>query len=247
MRPKVAIPEPHSSKLEYNERSTVHYDASLRVAGLEPVLIPSHAAPEEVARLISNCRGILLPGSPADVAPQKYGAVKIPETCSADPLRDNLDELLLQDAHNLYKPIFGICYGMQSLNVWRGGTLIQHLDATPVDHQPASKPLRAHEIRIEAESLLSKLAGSNGAPVNSSHHQAVGTPGDGLKISARSPLDDVIEAVEGTAPEHWVVAVQWHPERTFDSEGLSRKLFEEFAGAVRAWVPRAIMESLAGR
>src|SRR4051794_34745589 len=121
MASKIAIPEPTSNRLDYNERNTDAYEASLRAVGLEPVLIPSHATPTEVARLISDCQGILLPESPADVSPQKYGAEKAPETSPPAPLRDNLDELLLQDAHNLHKPIFGICYGMQSLNVWRTG------------------------------------------------------------------------------------------------------------------------------
>ena len=242
---KIAIPEPTSSRLDYNERNTEPYEASLRAVGLEPVLIRSHATPTEVARLILDCQGILLPGSPADVSPQKYGAEKSPETSPADPLRDNLDELLLQDAHNLHKPIFGICYGMQSLNVWRTGTLIQHLREKPINHEAGSKVLEAHQIEIEAGTLLQRLAQAIKAPVNSSHHQAVDQPGDGLKISARSPQDGVIEAIEGTAPDHWIVAVQWHPERTFTTEPLSRRLFEEFARAVRQWKPRVVTESVA--
>lgn len=245
MNPKIAIPEPHSGKLDYNERSIGQYEAALRAAGTDPVLIPSQATPEEVARVISACQGILLPGSPADVGPQKYGAARAPETNFADPLRDHLDELLLQDAHNLHKPIFGICYGLQSLNVWRGGTLVQHLATTPVDHEAGSKVLQAHDIRLEPGSQLAQLAKSANAPVNSSHHQAVGKAGDGLKVTALSPLDNVIEAVEGTTPGHWVVAVQWHPERTFESEPLSHRLFEEFAAAARVWKPRVITESVA--
>jgi putative glutamine amidotransferase len=156
-----------------------------------------------------------------------------------------LDELLLQDAHNLHKPIFGICYGMQSLNVWRTGTLVQHLHEKPVNHEAGSKVLQAHQVEIEPGTLLQRLAQATTVSVNSSHHQAVDQHGDGLKISARSPQDGVIEAVEGTAPDHWIVAVQWHPERTFATEPLSHRLFEEFARAVKQWKPRVVTDSVA--
>jgi len=74
---------------------------------------------------VKACDGVLLPGSPADVDPEKYGAERHPDTAPADPFRDSTDELLLQDAYNMRKPVFGICYGLQSLNVWRTGTLDQ--------------------------------------------------------------------------------------------------------------------------
>ncbi len=242
--PNVAIPEPHSEKKDYNERSAIHYISSLRAVGLTPVFIPSQTPPDQVARLVSEAHAILLPGSSADVAPQKYGAVQEPECNPADPLRDNLDEMLLQDAHNLHKPIFAICYGMQTLNVWRTGTLIQHLSQIPIDHEAGARILQAHSIEIEPGSRLHQLAGACDVPVNSSHHQSVAVPGAGLRIVAKSPKDGVIEALEGTAEDHWLVAVQWHPERTFESEPLSRRLFEDFASAAQAWKPRTITESV---
>ena len=99
--------------------------------------IPLDAPPATIAKLVGSCSGVLLPGSPADLNPQKYGEAPIPECASPDPAREAVDELLLQDAFNLHKPLFGICYGIQALNVWRGGTLIQHLPLmTAVDHDP---------------------------------------------------------------------------------------------------------------
>ena len=84
-----------------------------------------NATSAEIAQAVKGCDGVLLPGSPADVDPEKYGAARHPDTAPADPFRDNTDELLLQDAYNMRKPVFGICYGLQSLNVWRTGTLDQ--------------------------------------------------------------------------------------------------------------------------
>ncbi|GAC1659162.1 MAG: gamma-glutamyl-gamma-aminobutyrate hydrolase family protein [Acidobacteriaceae bacterium] len=241
---RVALPEPHSGKPDYNERSTHFYCDALKAVGLDPVVIPSHSVSSAIAQTIAGCQGILLPGSPADVSPQKYGDTRQSETAPADPLRDNLDEMLLQDAHNLYKPIFAICYGIQGLNVWRTGTLIQHLPTEPINHEDKSKE-RAHEIGIVAGSRLSTLAGGHTEWVNSSHHQAIRRVGDGLRVVVTAKLDGVVEAVEGTSSSHWVLGVQWHPERTFESERLSQALFEDFAGAVTAWSPRAITESIA--
>jgi putative glutamine amidotransferase len=85
-------------------------------------------------------------------------------------------------------------------------------------------------------------------PVNSSHHQAIGIPGDGLRVSARSPEDGVVEAVEGT-PEgvggRFVLGVQWHPERTFEESAASRALFARFIAEAAAWSPRPVSTSAA--
>ena len=122
-RPKIAIPEPCSYDPEYSGRALPPYLRAVEAAGGEPVVIPLKSSPEEIARAVTSCAAVLLPGSKADVDPQKFNAQKHPQTAPADQLRDAADELLLQDAYNLRKPVFGICYGLQSLNVWRTGTL----------------------------------------------------------------------------------------------------------------------------
>ena len=104
-----------------------------------------------IAQKVKTCDGVLLPGSPADIDPEKYGALRDPATAAADVLRDNTDELLLQDAYNMRKPIFAICYGLQSLNVWRTGTLVQDL-TTGVNHDPGRTVVEAHQIQIEPKS-----------------------------------------------------------------------------------------------
>lgn len=258
MNVRIAIPEPTSSDAAYNARSLPPYIAALQSAGATPILVPLHERPDRVAKLLAGVQGVLLPGSGFDVDPEKYGAERIPACNPVDPAREAVDELLLQDAFNLHKPIFAICYGIQSLNVWRNGTLVQDLAAagkTAVNHAPGRTILKAHPIRIAPGSLLSALAcGAGGVEVNtnlvnSSHHQALLVPGNNLRVTAVSPADEVIEAVElespGSEAAHWVVGVQWHPERTYTTSELSRALFSAFVHTARAWKPRAIYESVA--
>jgi putative glutamine amidotransferase len=259
MKPRIAIPVPTSSDLEYNGKSWPQYAAAIERSGGEPVQIPLTSSPTETANLINTCQAVLLPGSPADVNPQKYGQDPIPECSPADPARENVDELLIQDAHNLYKPILAICFGLQSLNVWRGGTLVQHLAPMPVNHPAGKNVAIAHTAAIIPASLLGDLLTHKEAPeqdgflrlpINSSHHQAIGIPGDGLRVTARCPQDAVIEAVEGGqaaegATAHFVVGVQWHPERSYDISPASQALFHRFIAEATAWTPRPIHTSVA--
>lgn len=258
VKPRIAIPVPNSLDLAYSERSWPHYAQAVEQAGGEVVKIPLNLTQSEVANLINTCQGVLLPGSGADVNPQKYGQDAIPECSPDDPAREAVDELLLQDAHNLYKPLLGICFGAQSLNVWRGGTLVQDLAILPVNH-PAGKAVAiAHNAAIAPHSLLGSIVDKDEAPeqdgflrlpINSSHHQAVGIAGDGLKVTARCPQDAVIEAVEGGqategATAHFVLGVQWHPERSTEISATSRALFARLVAEARAWVPRPIHTSV---
>jgi putative glutamine amidotransferase len=250
-KPRIAIPVPTSTDLEYNRRSWQQYAAAIERSGAEPVEVPLNQPPSATAKLIAQCQGILLPGSGADVNPQKYGQETEPETAPADPARENVDELLLQDAHNMGKPIFTICFGTQMLNVWRGGTLVQHLAGMPVNHSAGRSVGVAHTAAVAPDSLLGELAqaeqpperdGLLRLPINSSHHQAIGIAGDGLRVTARSPEDGVVEAIEGT-PEgvggNFVLGVQWHPERTYDQSAASRALFTRFVAEAAAWKPRS--------
>src|ERR1700677_737492 len=194
MKPRIAIPVPTSTDLDYNQRSWPMYAAAVTESGGEPVEIPLQATPTAIANLINTCQAVLLPGSPADVNPQKYGQDAIPEGSPADPARENVDELLIQDAHNLYKPILAICFGLQSLNVWRGGTLVQDLSILPVNHPAGRSVAIAHTAAIATDSLLGTVIASKEAPeqdgffrlpINSIHHQAISIPGEGLRVSAR--------------------------------------------------------------
>lgn len=238
LKPRIAIPEPCSYDAEYSGRALPPYLRAIEAAGGEPLVIPLQSSPEEIARLITSCAAILLPGSKADVDPQKFNAAAHAKTAPADPPRDAADELLLQDAYNLRKPVFGICYGLQSLNVWRTGSLVQHIESK-VNHSAGAKVEVAHQVTVAADSLLAKeilhKANAVQVPVNSSHHQSAAVVGDGLRAVAHCPEDGVIEAIEGTVPGHYVLAVQWHPERTFDSDKLSSNLFRAFVNSAREW------------
>lgn len=240
-KPRIAIPEPCSYDPEYSGRALPPYLRAIEAVGGEPVVVPLQSSPEEIARLITSCSAILLPGSKADVDPQKFNAETHPKTAPADPSRDAADELLLQDAYNLRKPVFGICYGLQSLNVWRTGSLVQHIESK-VNHSVGGKVEVAHKVAVAADSLLAKeilhRKDATGVPVNSSHHQSADVVGDGLRAVAHCPEDGVIEAIEGTVPGHYVLAVQWHPERTFERDQVSSNLFRAFVDSAREWKVR---------
>ena len=204
------------------------------MAGGEAVKIPLDQSPAQVMKIIERCDAVLLPGSKADVDPAKYGAEKNPRTNPSDPGRDTVDELLLQDAYNMRKPVFAICYGMQILNVVRTGTLIQDIESK-INHRAGREVAIAHNVKVEPNSLLSTIVGSNPRlPVNSSHHQSADVVGDGLRVVARCPEDGILEAVEGTSSDHFVLAVQWHPERTVKEDEPSRALFRALVEAARA-------------
>jgi putative glutamine amidotransferase len=246
MNSAVAIPVP-SVDAAYNQRSLQLYLDALSAAGMTPLVVPLSETQHHIAKLISSTQGVLLPGSRFDIDPQRYGESPIPECGEADPARTAVDELLLQDAFNLHKPVLGICHGTQGLNVWRNGNLLQDLN-TEVNHRPGREVVEAHPVRIAPGSRLAAILPyglTEQVQVNSSHHQAIRTPGDNLLVSAVSPRDGVIEAVELDAPAHFVLAVQWHPERSYAQSAFSRAIFAAFAQAVAAWSPRPIKQSVA--
>jgi len=196
---------------------------------------------------------VLLPGSNADIDPARFQQARSPHTAKSDPRRDDVDTLLLDDAYAGRKPVLGICYGLQSLNVYCKGSLIQHIpDFLPeatrakVNHEAGRTVAIAHSVEVSGDSLLARIIGkadsnqksSDGSsivvPVNSSHHQSADARGEGLRIVARFPDGGISEAVEGTATDHFVLAVQWHPERSVDEDEASRKLFRALIEAAKA-------------
>ncbi len=259
--PRIVIPMPHGSDLEYAERAILQYERAIALAGGEPVRIALDRSAAEIKSIIERCDGVLLPGSKADVDPARFDAPRSPRTALSDPSRDDVDNLLLDDAYRLRKPVLGICYGLQSLNVYRAGSLIQHIpDFLPeetrakVNHTAGGKVPVAHSVKIDGNSLLAEIllsdrsrsGGLRGAarprppvpdvllPVNSSHHQSANSIGAGLRIIARCPDDGIVEALEGTSPDHFLLAVQWHPERSVDDDHASRAIFQAFLEAAQA-------------
>lgn len=243
MAPRVAIPMPHSTDLEYSERAIPQYERAVALAGGEPVRILLDQSMDSIAQMIKSCDAVLLPGSKADVDPAIFRQDRSPHTAASDPKRHDVDMLLLEDAHAKRKPVLGVCYGLQSLNVFRKGSLVQHIPdflpeetRTKVNHEAGKNVAIAHTVEIETNSLLAQVTGSKsqqGAlPVNSSHHQSADAIGRGLRIVARCPDDGIIEALEGTDPEHFVLAVQWHPERSVENDEGSRCIFRALIRSV---------------
>jgi putative glutamine amidotransferase len=237
--PRIAIPVPHSLDREYADRSLPQYEAAVRMAGGEPVRISLDQLTGAITRTLATCDGVLLPGSKADVDPAAYGAARNPHTANADAKRDAIDKVLLDHAYQHRKPVLGICYGLQSLNVHRRGTLVQHIES-PINHEAGRAVPQAHEVEIEPGSRLGEIVGLTKPvpiPVNSSHHQSADAIGEGLRVVAHSPADGIVEAIEGTSPDHFVLAVQWHPERSVDEPDAlgdsARKIFQHFIDHAR--------------
>src|SRR3954469_22379452 len=172
MPPRIAIPMPHSIDHEYGERAIPQYERAVLLAGGEPVRVPLDQRPAETIRLIDGCHGVLLPGSNADIDPSRFQQARSPHAANSDARRDDVDELLLEDAYARRKPVLGICYGLQSLNVYRKGSLIQHIpDFLPetarnkVDHEAGKNVAIAHTVEIERESRLRQIL-DNSRPAN---------------------------------------------------------------------------------
>lgn len=209
----------------------------VRAAGGEPVELSLGMSRERLAEVARQLDAFVLPGSPADVDPQWYHAPRHPQTADADPRREQTDFTIYDHAFAERKPLLAICYGVQSLNVWLGGTLVQDIASeldTDIKHdweKKSGEPEPHHKIRIEPETELGRLAGARELMVNSSHHQSIQRWGRGLRMGAQSP-DAVIEAVELASPGHWVMGVQWHPERAPKDE-LTKALFDALVAAGR--------------
>ncbi|MGH9774027.1 MAG: gamma-glutamyl-gamma-aminobutyrate hydrolase family protein [Candidatus Acidiferrales bacterium] len=216
-----------------------HYCRMIREAGGEVVEVSLLQAPTELKRQAESLDAVVLPGSPADMNPALYHAAPNPKTAEADASRERADTTLLEQAFAAGKPVLAICYGVQSLNVFLGGSLVQDIPTEIItrirhsrDGMEKTDPDPQHPIQLEAGSQLARLAGSTEARVNSSHHQAIREPGRGLKITARAP-DGIVEAVELAGGGNQLIGVQWHPER-MHGDALATALFRELMEAARA-------------
>ena len=241
-RPRILIPTPTSIDLGYNRQCWPQYAMAVREAGGNPIEVDMALGEDRVRGVARACDGILLPGSLADVAPERYGQEREWTCGPADPVREACDWTLLEEAFAGGVPLLGVCYGMQSLNVFCGGTLLQDIDVVGVRHTAGASVGVAHvAVVVEDSYLAGLLDDAEGSreqrpgvrlPINSSHHQAVGIVGDGLRVVARSAGDGVVEAVEPVKRDSsFLLGVQWHPERTTQISGTSRRLFQEFVRA----------------
>jgi len=213
-----------------------YYSEAVEAAGGAPVHISLIPKVDYVDAVIDGLDGILLPGSDSDVDPLRYGQQPHPELGSVHPIKDETDLLLIDAAERRQLPIFAICFGMQILNVSRGGTLIQDIRSQVPDaikHEqgvPRTRP--SHRVTLSEGTRLSDIAGTLDAVVNSHHHQAIESVGGNLVATAWSS-DGVIEALEDPRPDRFIVAVQWHPELGWQEDALSQRLFKSFVKHAR--------------
>jgi putative glutamine amidotransferase len=215
------------------------YMQAVERAGGETIKISLGLSSDELKMLAQTLDAIVLPGSPADVDPSLYHAGRNPKSNEADRDRERTDFALLDHAFMEHKPVLAICYGVQSLNVFLGGSLIQDIPSevrTQIQHPWTGRdqgvPEPFHAVRFEPGSRLAQSAGGHEATVNSSHHQSILQAGRSLRVVARAG-DGVIEGVEWTGDANWVTGVQWHPERMAETDSLAKVLFRDLVVAAR--------------
>jgi putative glutamine amidotransferase len=217
--PAVAVPKPYTDALE-------------RAGACGAVLPPVPITAEQAAAWLSPFDGLVLTGG-ADVNPQLYGQEPQAEVYGIDAVLDRFEVELSKAALELGIPLLAICRGMQVLNVALGGTLDQHITGRPdyVAHgQPNGGAGALHEVSVEPGSKLAKALGAERVTGMSHHHQAVDRLADGVVPVAWTD-DGVVEGFE--MEDCWVVAVQWHPEETADSDPNQQSLFDAFVAALR--------------
>jgi len=208
-----------------------HYSEAVEAAGGAPVHISLIPNSDYIDSVVEDLDGILLPGSDSDVDPLRYGQQPHPELGTVQVIKDQTDLLVIDVVERKRIPLFAICFGMQILNVSRGGTLIQDIKSQLPDaikHEqgpPRDRP--SHTIRLLENTRLAGIAGALDAVVNSHHHQAIESVGADL-IATAWTTDGVIEAMEDPRPDRFVMAVQWHPELGWEADGFSQRLFRRF-------------------
>jgi putative glutamine amidotransferase len=194
--------------------SRSYVDAVQRAGGLAVLLAPDPQLAQEPAQALDLIDGLLLAGG-ADIDPASYGQAAHAETQDSVPERDAFEIALTRAAIERDLPVLGICRGMQLINVALGGTLTQHLPEH-LGHQEHRRVVGSfdgsdHDVDVADGTLAMRVIGSARHGTKSHHHQGVDRVGEGLRISATSPFDGVIEAVE--LPQRaFVLGVQWHPE-----------------------------------
>jgi putative glutamine amidotransferase len=211
-----------------------YYSEAVEAAGGAPVHISLIPHREYLNALMQGLDGILLPGSDSDVDPLRYGREPHPKLGSVQPLKDATDLMVLDEVERLGVPLLAICFGMQVLNVSRGGTLIQdivsELKGAIKHEQGAPRDRRSHAVRLLEGSLLAELSGNESEVVNSHHHQAIETVGSDLVATAWT-TDGLVEALEDPRGDRFAVAVQWHPEIAWERDRFSASLFSRFVSA----------------
>jgi putative glutamine amidotransferase len=208
------------------------YVFAARRAGIRPLAV-LEGDPDAALEVLDHVDGLLLLGG-ADLDPATYGAERHDTVYGVDRDRDAVEIALVREALDRAMPVLAVCRGLQVLNVALGGTLVQHipdLGGTTRHGVPGGGGTVMHDVKVEPDSLLADITGAEVLATSSHHHQAIEALGEGLHVTARAD-DGVIEAVERDGPG-WMVAVQWHPEDTADTDPAHQALFDALGDAAR--------------
>lgn len=225
MKPLIGINADFRRNKRRGYENVLHeeYINAVHRAGGLPIILPVFGTRRDVIEALNRINGLLLSGGD-DINPAKFGQKKHPKLDLLVEAKEESDFWLAQEALKRNIPILGICYGHQLVNVILGGTLIQDIPSQIGRKVKHSK--RLHDAVLKENSLVKKILGRNCVSVYSSHHQAVGKAGKGLKVTAVSPIDGIIEACEG-ANNRFLLCLQWHPE-VMDKDKKQMRLFREF-------------------
>lgn len=236
-RPRIGI----TMRIEYEtDRFYLarYYSEAVEAAGGLPVHISLIPREDYIREVVANLDGLLLPGSDSDVDPLLYKREPHRRLGSVHTIKDRTDLLALEEVERRGTPLLAICFGMQVLNVSRGGTLIQDIESElpeAIKHQQgAPRDRRSHRVRFLDGSLLRELAGAHSALVNSHHHQAIETVGRDL-VATSWTADGLVEGLEDPRADRFALAVQWHPEIAWEEDEFSTRLFARFVGAAGSY------------
>jgi putative glutamine amidotransferase len=216
-------------------RADYDYVDGVAQAGGAPVVLPPAMDAGAAKAVVDGLDGLLLSGG-SDLDPSYYGEEPVPELDVTIPERDEMEMILLECALERGIPIFGICRGMQVLNVALGGTLYQDLASQIGEdllkhRQTTPKWQATHEIEVLENTCTAEITGGGCLKVNSYHHQAIKDLADDFLVSACSS-DGIVEAVEyRDLSERWIVAVQWHAEAMRQAGSEHRRFFEAHVAA----------------
>jgi len=236
-RPRIGI----TTRLELETRRFYlgrDYSEAVEAFGGTPVLIPLISKFDYLDDVLSGIDGVLLPGSDTDVDPSLFGEDPHPKIGRVIPEKDQTDQIVLSIAEKRGLPVLAICFGMQALNVFRGGTLFQDIESqvpNAIKHEQGT-PLgrRSHAIKVADQGILADCLGAvESTYVNSHHHQAVKDVGKGLVATAWAN-DGVIECIENIDKSRFEFGVQWHPEILWENDDISREIFKSFIAAATA-------------
>ena len=207
------------------------------LAEVLPVLVPRALPIESLGEWIERIDGLLLTGDSSNIEPWRYGTAVEKGRGPYDTQRDALALALVVEARRRGIPLLGICRGCEEINVAYGGTLWTALHEEGFrDHREPDSPdprvryRPAHEVALEADGWLNRMAEEDTWTVNSLHGQGIRSLGPGLVSEAHSP-DGLIEAVRDAEPRRWILGVQWHPEWESHEDRLARELFASFGQA----------------